>query len=121
MTSKQKALAKKHGTPAEFAKACYEAVPGDISMDEARAAVDKYTREWTEAGLTAKDKRRVEIRAALQALSKHDETMKALLETRRDAVRCIKAATRRNDLTVNEAIQVWKILGDECERIAKHF
>lgn len=31
----QKALAKKHGTPAEFAAAVYQAVPGDISMDEA--------------------------------------------------------------------------------------
>jgi hypothetical protein len=47
---RQKALAKKHGSPAEFAKACYECVPGDISMDEARAAIEKYNQEWVEAG-----------------------------------------------------------------------
>jgi hypothetical protein len=50
MTRKQKALAKKHGTPAEFAQACYACVPGDISIDEASAAVAKYNREWAEAG-----------------------------------------------------------------------
>lgn len=44
----QKALAKKHGTPAEFASAVYRAVPGDISMDEASAAVEKYNREWNQ-------------------------------------------------------------------------
>lgn len=49
LSKAQKALAKRHGTPAEFAKACYECVPGDISMDEARAAIDKYNREWAEA------------------------------------------------------------------------
>ena len=47
---KQCKLAKKHGTPAEFAQAVYKAVPGDISMDEARAAVDKYNCEWAAAG-----------------------------------------------------------------------
>jgi len=49
-TQAQEALRQKHGTPAEFAVAVYKIVPRDISMDEARAAVDKYTREWTEAG-----------------------------------------------------------------------
>lgn len=48
-TKKQAALVKKHGTPAEFAQAVYRCVPGDISMDEARAAVDKYNREWQAA------------------------------------------------------------------------
>jgi len=43
---KQKKLRRKHGTPAEFAVACYKAVPDFIGMDEARAAVDKYSREW---------------------------------------------------------------------------
>lgn len=42
-------MAKKHGTPAEFSQACYARVPGDISMDEARAAIEKYNREWEEA------------------------------------------------------------------------
>lgn len=46
----QRKLAQKHGTPAEFAQAVYKCVPGDISMDEARAAVEKYNREWAEAG-----------------------------------------------------------------------
>lgn len=49
LSKAQKVLAKKHGTPAEFAKACYECVPGDISMDEAAASIDKYNREWKEA------------------------------------------------------------------------
>lgn len=50
MTRKQAALMKKHGTPAEFAQAVYRCVPGDISMDEARTAVEKYSREWDKAG-----------------------------------------------------------------------
>jgi hypothetical protein len=45
-TKAQKRLAKKHGTPAEFAVAVYKAVPGFISMDEARMAIEKYNREW---------------------------------------------------------------------------
>jgi hypothetical protein len=44
-------LAKKHGTPAEFAAAVYLAVPGYISMDEAAEAVTKYNREWVKAAL----------------------------------------------------------------------
>lgn len=50
-TKKQAALVKKHGTPAEFAQAVYACVPGDISMDEARAAVDKYNAEWQAASV----------------------------------------------------------------------
>lgn len=50
MTPAQRKLAKKHGTPAEFAQAVYKCVPGDISMDEARAAVEKYNGEWATAG-----------------------------------------------------------------------
>ena len=49
LTPKQRKLAKKHGTPAEFAQAVYKCVPGDISMDEAQAAVAKYNREWAAA------------------------------------------------------------------------
>lgn len=49
LTKKQKALVKAYGTPAEFAAAVYKAVPGDISMDEARQAVDNYNREWAAA------------------------------------------------------------------------
>jgi hypothetical protein len=49
-TEKQKKLTKKHGTPAEFAQATYAAVPGFISMDEAREGIEKYNREWAEAG-----------------------------------------------------------------------
>jgi len=50
LTPKQRKLVKKHGTPAEFAQAVYKCVPGDISMDEAQAAVGKYNREWLAAG-----------------------------------------------------------------------
>lgn len=49
LSKQQRVLAKKHGTPAEFAVAVYKAVPGDISMDEARLAVAKYQREWDDA------------------------------------------------------------------------
>jgi len=48
MTPRQRKLSRKHGTPAEFAISVYKCVPGDISMDQARAAVDKYCREWNE-------------------------------------------------------------------------
>lgn len=48
-TKGQRRLAKKHGTPAEFAIACYQCVPGDISMDEAEAAAQKYRREFLAA------------------------------------------------------------------------
>jgi len=51
LTRKQRQLAKKHGTPAEFAVAVYKSVPGDLSMDEAREAVEKYNAEWASAGL----------------------------------------------------------------------
>ena len=49
LSKRQMTLAKKHGTPAQFASACYDAVPGYISMDEARAAIEKYNREWADA------------------------------------------------------------------------
>lgn len=49
MTPKQKELAEKHGNPAQFAQACYKAVPAFISMTEAREAIDKYNHEWREA------------------------------------------------------------------------
>ena len=50
MSEQQKVLMAKHGTPAGFAVACYELVPGTISMDEAKAAVEKYQSEWDAAG-----------------------------------------------------------------------
>jgi hypothetical protein len=50
-TAKQKILAEKHGTPAEFSEAVYRAVPGCISMDEARSSIEKYNKEWAEAGI----------------------------------------------------------------------
>jgi len=45
-SKRQYLLKKKHGTPAEFAAAVYKAVPEFISMDEARAAIEKYNKEW---------------------------------------------------------------------------
>ena len=47
-SEKQKEIAKKHGTPAEFASAVYRAVPGDISMGEAREAIEKYNKRLYE-------------------------------------------------------------------------
>ncbi len=49
LTKKQETLIKKHGSPAQFAQATYAAVPGFISMDEARKAIEKYNQEWEEA------------------------------------------------------------------------
>lgn len=49
LTPGQRKLQKKHGTPAEFATAVYNCVPGDISMGEARAALEKYQKEWDQA------------------------------------------------------------------------
>jgi hypothetical protein len=46
MTSKQKILAKKHGTPNEFARAVMSAL-GEVSLPEATRAIEKYCREWT--------------------------------------------------------------------------
>lgn len=54
LTEAQKRLAKMHGTPAEFAAECYKAVPSLISMDEARAAIEKYNAGWTQAGKVPK-------------------------------------------------------------------
>lgn len=51
MTRKQKKLRLAHGTPAEFALACYLCVPSDISMNEAADAIEKYQREWDQAGI----------------------------------------------------------------------
>jgi len=49
LTKGQRKLMEKHGTPAAFAVAVYQCVPGDISMEEARVAVNKYWKEWGEA------------------------------------------------------------------------
>ena len=50
LTDAQIKLARKHGTPAEFAVACWYACPAEISADEAEAAIAKYQREWDKAG-----------------------------------------------------------------------
>ena len=41
-------LRRNHGTPAEFANAVWNAV-GEISVAEARSAIEGYEREWLEA------------------------------------------------------------------------
>lgn len=51
-TTGQKILAKKHGTPAEFAAAVYKTVPEFLSMDEARKAIEDYNRDWENARRT---------------------------------------------------------------------
>jgi len=45
-TYRQKILAERHGTPIQFAKACYNAVPDFISPKEADEAVESYEQEW---------------------------------------------------------------------------
>lgn len=47
-TEAQRVLMAKHGSPFDFAKACAAAV-GEISVDEAEAAIEKYLKEWKEA------------------------------------------------------------------------
>lgn len=49
LTPAQERLRKKHGTPAEFQRACENAL-GEISIEEMKAAVAKYEREWKIAG-----------------------------------------------------------------------
>lgn len=51
LTPAQQALATKHGTPDAFAEACYRAVPGEITLAEAKLAIRKYTAEWEAAGV----------------------------------------------------------------------
>lgn len=48
LTKGQLVLMRKHGTPSEFAMACYDCV-GEISMDEAASAIRKYNEEWSVA------------------------------------------------------------------------
>lgn len=50
LTSKgQMDLQKKHKDPYRFATDVMAAVPGFISMDEARISIEKYNQEWEEA------------------------------------------------------------------------
>jgi len=49
LSKKQRRLAKKHGTPPQFSSAVWKCVPGEISSDEAHAAVSKYFQEWADA------------------------------------------------------------------------
>jgi hypothetical protein len=46
----QEELRQAHGTPVEFAQAVFKAVGGEISIDEAEAAIDEYREEWRKAG-----------------------------------------------------------------------
>lgn len=48
LTEAQDRLARAHGLPGEFARACYNAL-GEVSLDEARAAIRKYAAEFSEA------------------------------------------------------------------------
>ena len=63
MTAKQRALAKKHGTPTQFETACTNAwFAGDITDKECDRAVAKYNREWI-AGMPDRDIRYEAFRA----------------------------------------------------------
>lgn len=44
----RRSLMQKHGSPFAFAKACANAL-GEISVDEAKAAIAKYLKQWKEA------------------------------------------------------------------------
>lgn len=48
-TPGQLALKNRHGTPRAFARSVMACL-GEISLDEARAAIDRYNDEWVKAG-----------------------------------------------------------------------
>jgi len=51
MTNAQQALAKKHGSPQEFERACFAATnSGTITLDEMIDGVNRYRDEWAKAG-----------------------------------------------------------------------
>lgn len=51
MTSEQKKLANKHGTPAKFEKAVWKSYDNlEISYQEAIEGIEKYNKEWKLAG-----------------------------------------------------------------------
>lgn len=52
LSKKQRYLLKKHGSPQEFAEKCRAAVPGMISVMEAKKAIMDYQQEWDKAGET---------------------------------------------------------------------
>jgi 3-methyladenine DNA glycosylase/8-oxoguanine DNA glycosylase len=43
-------IAAKHGTPAEFEEAVWRAVGQFISVAEAQEAIERFKRDWEEAG-----------------------------------------------------------------------
>lgn len=52
IAERRKILTERHGTPIEFAKACYNAVPDFISPREADEAIEKYEQEWDNVPIT---------------------------------------------------------------------
>jgi len=107
LTPKQRKLAEKHGTPAEFAQAVYKCVPGDISMDEARADVDKYSYEWKLAGMSVAERRMQAAEDEVKRLSTPD--MDAVRQVRARMAQQLTAASRRDDLTLPEALKIWNM------------
>lgn len=106
MTTKQAELAKDHGTPAQFAVATYQAVPGTISMDEAREAVEKYSYEWKLAGMTESERQLQAAEDEVKRLMQPDIEM--VRQARHDMAVTLSRAARRIDLTVPEALTIWK-------------
>lgn len=113
LTPKQRKLAKKHGTPAEFAQAVYKCVPGDISMDEARASVDKYCYEWRLAGMNAAERRMQAAEDEVKRLTTPD--IDAVRQARDRMAQQLAMASRRNDLTVREALEIWRLSNQYLE------
>lgn len=48
MSPEQQRMAAAHGTPAQFTRAVLDAI-GEISVDEAIQAIEKYQQEWRNA------------------------------------------------------------------------
>lgn len=113
LTPKQRKLVEKHGTPAEFAQAVYKCVPGDINMDEARASVEKYSYEWKLAGMSVAERRMQAAEDEVKRLSTPD--MDAVRQVRTRMAQQLVAASQRNDLTVPEALEVWRLSREYLE------
>ena len=47
-TKRQRALEHEHGTPRQFAKSIVAAIP-EISVTEARDAIEKYLKDWNKS------------------------------------------------------------------------
>jgi len=75
-------------------------------MDEARAAVEKYNYEWQQAGMSVAERRMQAAEDEVKRLSTPD--MDVVRQARDRMAHQLAAASRRNDLTLPEALIIWR-------------